>query len=216
MDRVRELGDASVPFRFDVHALIFSNDAVGLENELHAQLTERRVNRVNLHREFFRARPAEVRDLLTIIAGNHMLEFTETAEALEWRASGAVTTVTPLAPEQDDLLVPPPAEDSLDALTAASPPVEPPAATAAVRQLSAGQILPLNSTYRVRLLTTLDGNPDNGEIDPIAVLLTSKGEVSSDDDVIFFGQPDHPTGVASLAADESGSAHALHFEIRSA
>jgi hypothetical protein len=58
MDRVRELGDASVPFRFDVHALIFSDDAVGLENRLHQEFAEQRVNQVNLRREFFYATPA--------------------------------------------------------------------------------------------------------------------------------------------------------------
>lgn len=42
MDRVRELGDASVPFRFDVHALVFGDDAVGLEARLHAALADRR------------------------------------------------------------------------------------------------------------------------------------------------------------------------------
>lgn len=86
MDRVRELGDASVPFRFDVHALIFSADAVGLENNLHQQFADRRVNQVNLRREFFYATPAEVRDVLERIAGNHLLEYNETPEALEYRA----------------------------------------------------------------------------------------------------------------------------------
>jgi hypothetical protein len=88
MDRIRELGDASVPFRFDTHALIFSEDAVGLEGRLHAELADRRVNRVNVQREFFYATPAEVRDLLERIAGQHVLEYHETPEALEWRASG--------------------------------------------------------------------------------------------------------------------------------
>ncbi|GAA2412437.1 hypothetical protein GCM10010191_22330 [Actinomadura vinacea] len=87
MDRVRELGDASVPFRFDVHALIFSDDAVGLENRLHQELADQRVNRVNLRREFFNATPAQVRDILRRIAGQHLLEYTETPEALEWRTS---------------------------------------------------------------------------------------------------------------------------------
>ncbi|MFG1941491.1 DUF4041 domain-containing protein [Nonomuraea sp. NPDC048826] len=86
-DRVRELGDASVPFRFDTHALIFSEDAVGLESRLHAELGDRRLNKVNLRREFFRATPAEVRDLLQKIAGQHLLEYRDTAEALEWRQS---------------------------------------------------------------------------------------------------------------------------------
>ena len=61
MDRVRELGDASVPFRYDVHAMVFSDDAVGLETHLHHQFADRRLNLVNMRREFFRARPAEVR-----------------------------------------------------------------------------------------------------------------------------------------------------------
>ncbi len=86
-DRVRELGDALVPFRFDTHALIFSDDAVGLEGRLHAALNDRRVNRVNLRREFFRATPAEVRDLLEQIAGQHLLEYRDVPEALEWRQS---------------------------------------------------------------------------------------------------------------------------------
>jgi hypothetical protein len=86
-DRVRELGDASVPFRFDTHALIFSEDAVGLETRLHHALSDRRVNRVNLRREFFRATPAEVRDLISQFAGQHLLEYREVPEALEWRAS---------------------------------------------------------------------------------------------------------------------------------
>ncbi|MBO2451189.1 DUF4041 domain-containing protein [Actinomadura barringtoniae] len=87
MDRVRELGDASVPFRFDVHALIFSDDAVGLEAKLHQAFAEQRVNQVNLRREFFYATPPEVRETLERLAGNHLLEYTETPEALEWRAS---------------------------------------------------------------------------------------------------------------------------------
>jgi hypothetical protein len=52
-DRIRELGDASVPFRFDTHALIFSDDAVGLEARLHQALADRKVNLVNQQREFF-------------------------------------------------------------------------------------------------------------------------------------------------------------------
>lgn len=87
MDRVNELGDASVPFRFDVHALIFSEDAVGLEHRLHQEFEARRVNKVNLRREFFYVRPSEVRDALERFAGQHLLEFREDPEAPEWRAS---------------------------------------------------------------------------------------------------------------------------------
>ncbi|MGW5194488.1 DUF4041 domain-containing protein [Kribbella sp. NPDC004138] len=88
LDRVRELGDASVPFRFDVHAVIFSEDALGLESALHAAFAEQRVNKVNLRREYFYATPAEVRDELARIAGQHLLEYHDLPEALEWRASG--------------------------------------------------------------------------------------------------------------------------------
>lgn len=57
MDRVRELGDALVPFPFEVHALFFADDAVAVENELHKAFAEARVNRVNERREFFFATP---------------------------------------------------------------------------------------------------------------------------------------------------------------
>ncbi|ACU36379.1 DUF4041 domain-containing protein [Actinosynnema mirum] len=87
MDRVRELGDASVPFRFDVHALFFSEDAVALENRLHHALADRRVNAVNHRREFFYATPEQVRSLLLEFGDDHVLEYTTTAEAVEWRAS---------------------------------------------------------------------------------------------------------------------------------
>ncbi|HTN03281.1 MAG TPA: DUF4041 domain-containing protein, partial [Planctomycetaceae bacterium] len=60
MDRVNELGDASVPFRFDVHALFFADDAVAIETMLHQRFASQRINRVNLRREYFRTNPAEV------------------------------------------------------------------------------------------------------------------------------------------------------------
>lgn len=86
MDRVKELGDASVPFGFDVHALFFSEDAVALETDLHHRFADRRVNRINTRREFFYATPAEVRDVLEDVAGN-LVEFTEEAEAEQYRLS---------------------------------------------------------------------------------------------------------------------------------
>lgn len=87
MDRVRELGDASVPFRYDVHALIFSDDAVSLETQLHQALAAQRVNLVNNRREFFYATPTEVCDLLTDLQGTRLLTFEERPEALEWHQS---------------------------------------------------------------------------------------------------------------------------------
>ena len=86
MDRVRELGDASVPFPFDVHALYFSEDAVTLEAELHRAFATMRVNHINERREFFFASPAQVRSVLVEKAGN-LLEFVEEPEATQYRQS---------------------------------------------------------------------------------------------------------------------------------
>lgn len=85
-DRVRELSDASVPFNFDVHALFFSADAVGIETKMHQLLADRRVNRVNRRREFFYATAIEARAHLLALTGE-MLEFTETPEAVEYQQS---------------------------------------------------------------------------------------------------------------------------------
>jgi hypothetical protein len=86
MDRVRELGDASVPFPFDVHALFFADDAVTVEAELHRAFAASRVNHVNLRREFFFATPAEVRTVLMEKVGN-LLEFAEEPEATQYLQS---------------------------------------------------------------------------------------------------------------------------------
>lgn len=89
MDRVRELGDASVPFRYDVHALHFSKDAVGIEAELHRRFAYARLNTVNNRREFFRVSPLNVRDHLLELAGD-LLEFTEVPDAIEFRQSASM------------------------------------------------------------------------------------------------------------------------------
>ena len=100
MDRVRELGDASVPFRYDVHALHFSEDAVTLEHELHKTFAHRRVNFINERREFFFATPAEVREALLEKTGG-LLEYTESPEAAEYFQSvrhwpvNATTSISP-------------------------------------------------------------------------------------------------------------------------
>ena len=86
MDRVRELGDASVPFPFDVHALFFADDAVAVEQELHDAFAQARVNRVNTRREFFFATPIEVREVLAEKLGA-LLEFTEQPEATQYLQS---------------------------------------------------------------------------------------------------------------------------------
>ncbi len=85
-ERIDELGDASVPFRFDVHAIFFSEDAVSLENELHKRFSKHRVNWANNRKEFFFASPADVRTVLSEKLGN-LLEFAEHVESTEYLQS---------------------------------------------------------------------------------------------------------------------------------
>ena len=84
-DRVNELGDASVPFKFDVHSFIFSDDAVGLESKLHNILNEKRVNKVNMRKEFFYTTIDELEALVTEIEPT--AEFNRTMVAEEYRQS---------------------------------------------------------------------------------------------------------------------------------
>ena len=89
MDSVRELGDASVPFRFDVHALFFSEDAVSVEASLHQAFASRRVNKINMRKEFFYATPEEVLTVLKATVGE-IVEYTAEAEAEQFRLSQGV------------------------------------------------------------------------------------------------------------------------------
>ncbi|AKQ63807.1 Chromosome segregation ATPase [Myxococcus hansupus] len=88
-DRIDELGDASVPFEFDVHAIIRTVDAPKLEAELHRTFAHRRVNRINERKEFFRASLDEIADAVRKHHGD--FELTRVAEAAEYRKSLALT-----------------------------------------------------------------------------------------------------------------------------
>ena len=88
MDRVKELGDASVPFSFDVHAMIYSENAPELENELHQIFNDQRVNMINNRKEFFRVSLDEIENAVT--ERNNEIEFTKTAEAKEYHETLAL------------------------------------------------------------------------------------------------------------------------------
>ena len=79
MDRVRELGDASVPFSFDVHAMIWSENAPALEAKLHKRFALSQVNKVNYRKEFFRTTLTEICDELA--KDNLEIKWTMAAEA---------------------------------------------------------------------------------------------------------------------------------------
>ena len=85
-ERVDELGDASVPFNFDVHALIFSDDAPALEHALHKAFQTNRLNMINNRREFFHVSLEEIE---RVVKQNFEkpVEFTRIAEADQYRQS---------------------------------------------------------------------------------------------------------------------------------
>ena len=88
LDRVRELSSASVPFAFDVHAFIWSEDAPALENMLHKKFALTQVNKVNFRKEFFRIPLSEIRTELDNIGID--IKWTITAEASEYHESLAI------------------------------------------------------------------------------------------------------------------------------
>lgn len=94
MERVYELGDASVPFNFDVHAMIFSDDAPQLEAALHHAFEDKKLNMVNTRREFFRVPLA---DIEKTVKENYdgTVEFTKLPEAEQYRESLKLRTTAP-------------------------------------------------------------------------------------------------------------------------
>lgn len=88
LERVKELGDASVPFAFDIHAMIFSKDAPSLENNLHRAFGQSRVNLVNERKEFFRVSLDDIAAKVKAMHGE--IEFTKLVEAKEFRETVAI------------------------------------------------------------------------------------------------------------------------------
>ena len=84
MDRIKELSSASVPFEFDVHAMIFSEDAPALETTLHTTFRNKQVNRMNDRKEFFRV---SLDDIEKVVKENYnaTVTFTKAAEAFQYR-----------------------------------------------------------------------------------------------------------------------------------
>ena len=85
MERVTELGDASVPFPFDVHAMIYSEDAPGLEAALHRAFERKKLNMVNGRKEFFRVSLEEIKRL--VLESGIDAEFMDEPMAQQWRDS---------------------------------------------------------------------------------------------------------------------------------
>jgi len=87
-DRVKELGDASVPFQFDIHAMIFCEDAPSLENALHRAFTDRKINMLNYRKEFFNVTIDEIESKIGELGID--TEFTRLPEAMEYRETQAI------------------------------------------------------------------------------------------------------------------------------
>ncbi|MCB9026106.1 MAG: DUF4041 domain-containing protein [Bdellovibrionaceae bacterium] len=90
LDRVRELSDASVPFSFDVHALIYSENARKLESDLHHYFDTRRLNKINKRKEFFEVKLQEIENACREM--NYSIKFTKLAEAIEFRKTKELTS----------------------------------------------------------------------------------------------------------------------------
>jgi hypothetical protein len=88
IDRVKELGDASVPFQFDIHAMIYSDEAPTLENELHKAFTNKKVNMLNYRKEFFKVTLDEIEIKVKEIGMD--AEFSKLPEAMEYRETKAI------------------------------------------------------------------------------------------------------------------------------
>jgi len=89
MDRVKELGDASVPFRFDLHALIFTENAPELENLLQKEFDDRRINKVNYRKEYFRVTLDEIEQVIQEKYDKEV-EFIKVPEAQEYRETKSI------------------------------------------------------------------------------------------------------------------------------
>lgn len=89
MDRVKELGDASVPFTFDLHAMIFSENAPELENLLHKEFDDRRINKVNYRKEYFRVSLDEIEQVI-IDKYNKEVDFIKVIEAQQFRETKSI------------------------------------------------------------------------------------------------------------------------------
>ena len=86
MERIDELGDASVPFNFDVHAMIFSDNAPALEAALHTAFENKKLNMINKRREFFNVTLDEIEE---VVKKNYdkTVEFTRLPQAEQYRES---------------------------------------------------------------------------------------------------------------------------------
>lgn len=86
MDRIDELGDASVPFYFDVHALIFSDNAPALEGKIHQHFHSNRLNKLNRRKEFFRA---DIHEIEKVVRDNYdkVVDIVKEAPAAHYRES---------------------------------------------------------------------------------------------------------------------------------
>ncbi|WKB82225.1 DUF4041 domain-containing protein [Cellulophaga lytica] len=99
MDRVKELGDASVPFRFDLHALIFTENAPELENLLQREFDDRRINKVNYRKEYFRVTLDEIEEVIRK-KYHKDVKFIKVPEAQEYRETKSIIKQLELAKQE--------------------------------------------------------------------------------------------------------------------
>lgn len=102
IDRIKELGDASVPFGFDVHAMILADNAPALEHLLHKHFLMRQVNKVNPRKEFFKVSLAEIKAEIEKLNLTTGVRWTMTSEAAEYRQTLAIESAIASDPQQKE------------------------------------------------------------------------------------------------------------------
>jgi len=101
MDRVKELGSASVPFTFDLHAMIFSENAPELENLIQKEFHDRRVNKVNNRKEYFRVKLEEIEQVI-IDKYDKEVEFIKLSEAQQFRETQSIIKQLKISLEEEE------------------------------------------------------------------------------------------------------------------
>jgi hypothetical protein len=101
-DRIKELGDSSVPFGYDVHAMILADDAPALEHQLHRHFLMRQINKVNPRKEFFKVKLSEVKEEIEKLNITTGVKWTMTSEASEYRQTLAIESAIASDPQQKE------------------------------------------------------------------------------------------------------------------
>ena len=213
MDRIDELGSASVPFNFDLHAMIFSDNAPKLEGALHNAFADKKVNMINYRREFFNVSLDEIE---SVIRKNHdkSVEFVKSAEAQQYRESLKLKGHCPSPFSTTPSIVPHPiTTETMHTPTLTIPPVAPTnnTSTTPVTTLIRGQkakisSLDISNKLNIQVLT------DKSQSDILDIScfgVNNNNVMPSDEYFIFYNQLTSADNSLKMTIDKSTSTTAV-------